>query len=131
MKHMKIAISGNVYMLPDILEVQEKLEARKHEVIPIYEFVEQLSEKSEKKKEKNRLSFFEKLKKSDALLIVNNYQKKGRSNYISGSSFLEMGFAHALGKKLFLLQGVPEVSYKDEILAMKPTILKGNLNKIN
>jgi nucleoside 2-deoxyribosyltransferase len=127
---MKIAISGNVYMLPDIMEVQEKLEAREHQVTPVFEFLDELEEKNEKKKEKNRLSFFEKLKKSDALLIVNNSEKNGRKNYISGGSFLEMGFAHALGKKLFLLQGVPEVSFKDEILAMKPVVLNGNVNNI-
>ena len=127
---MKIVVSGNVYMLPDIMEVQEQLETKKHKVFPIFEYLDELEEKNEKKKEKNRLSFFDKLKKSDALLVVNNSLKNGRKNYISGSSFLEMGFAHALGKKLFLLQGVPEVSYKDEILAMKPIILSGNLNKI-
>ena len=128
---MKIAISGNVYILPDIMEVQEKLEARKHEVIPVFKYLDQLEEKNEKKKEKYRLSFFEKLKRSDALLIVNTFEKDGRKNYISGSSFLEMGFAHALGKKLFLLQGVPEVSFKDEILAMNPIILNGNLRMID
>jgi len=127
---MKIVVSGNAYILPDIMEVQEKLEAREHEVTPVFKYLDQLEEKNEKKKEKYRLSFFEKLKKSDALLIVNTYEKDGRKNYISGSSFLEMGFAHALGKKLFILQGVPEVSFKDEILAMKPIILSGNLNKI-
>lgn len=127
---MKIAISGNVYMLPDIMEVQEQLEAQKHKVIPTFEYLDELEERNEKKKEKNRLSFFDKLKKSDALLVVNNTLKNGRKNYISGSSFLEMGFAHALGKKLFLLQGVPDVSYKDEILAMHPVVLGGNLSKI-
>ena len=127
---MKIAISGNVYMLPDIMEVQEELETKKHEVIPIFEYLDELEEQNEKNKEKNRLSFFDKLKKSDALLVVNNTLKNGRKNYISGSSFLEMGFAHALGKKLFLLQGIPDVSYKDEILAMHPVVLDGNLSKI-
>ena len=127
---MKIVVSGNVYMLPDIMEVQEKLETKKHKVFPIFEYLDELEEQNEKKKEKNRLSFFDKLKKSDALLVVNNSLKNGRKNYISGSSFLEMGFAHALGKKLFLLQGVPEVSYKDEILAMHPVVLGGNLSKI-
>lgn len=127
---MKIAISGNIYMLPDIIEMQELLEKRKHKVIPIFEYLDELEETNEKKREKNRLSFFDKLKKSDALLVVNNSLKNGRKNYISGSSFLEMGFAHALGKKIFLLQGIPELSYKDEIMAMKPVILNGNLNKI-
>ena len=128
---MKIAISGNVYMLPDIMEVQEKLEALSHEAVPTFEFIDQLSESDEAKKEENRLSFFEKLKTSDALLILNKSQKEGRENYISGSSFLEMGFAHALGKKIYLLQGMPEVSYKDEILAMHPIALNGDLGKIS
>jgi nucleoside 2-deoxyribosyltransferase len=127
---MKIAISGNIYMLPDIIEMQELLEERKHKVIPIFEYLDELEERNEKKREKNRLSFFDKLKKSDALLVVNNSLKNGRKNYISGSSFLEMGFAHALGKKIFLLQGIPDLSYRDEIMAMKPIILNGNLNKI-
>ena len=127
---MKIAISGNIYMLPDIIEMQELLEERKHEVFPIFEYLEQLEEMNEKKKEKNRVSFFDKLKESDALLVVNNSLKKGRENYISGSSFLEMGFTYALGKKIFLLQDIPDLSYKDEIMAMKPIILNGNLNKI-
>ena len=127
---MKIAISGNIYMLPDIIEMQERLEERKHKVIPIFEYLDELEERNEKKKEKNRLSFFDKIKTSDALLVVNNSLKNGRKNYISGSSFLEMGFAHALGKKIFLLQGIPELSYKDEIMAMKPIILNGNLNKV-
>ena len=127
---MKIAISGNIYMLPDIIEMQELLEERKHKVVPIFEYLDELEERNEKKREKNRLSFFDKLKKSEALLVVNNSLKNGRKNYISGSSFLEMGFAHALGKKIFLLQGIPDLSYRDEIMAMKPVILNGNLNKI-
>ena len=127
---MKIAISGNAYMLPDIMEVQEKLEARRHEVMPTFEYVGQMTESDELEKQKNRTSFFQKLKESDALLVLNKTSKDGRESYISGSSFLEMGFAHALGKKIFLLQGIPEISYKDEILAMKPVALNGDLEKI-
>lgn len=128
---MKIAISGNVYMLPEIMETQEQLEAKNHTVVQTFEFVEQLSELDESRKKKNRVSFLEKLKESDALLVLNNSQKDGRKNYISGSSFLEMGFAHALGKKIFLLEGIPEVSYKDEILAMHPIALNGNIDAID
>lgn len=128
---MKIAISGNVYMLSDILKVQEKLEFLRHHVNPTFEFVEQLSDDDETQKQKHRVSFFEKLRNSDAILVLNNSQKDGRENYISGSSLLEMGFAHALGKKIYLLQGVPQISYKDEIMAMEPIVLEGDLGKIN
>lgn len=127
---MKIALSGNYYALPDILEAEEFLENLKHEVVVAYEYVDQIKEQREEEKEKNRNSFFDKLKKCDALLVINSASKDGRKNYISGSSFLEMGFAHALGKKIFLLQGVPEISYKDEILAMNPIVLNGKLEKI-
>jgi predicted RNA-binding protein with PUA domain len=41
-----------------------------------------------------------------------------------------MGFAHVLGKKIFLLNDIPEISYKDEIKMMQPIILEGELSKI-
>ena len=118
-------------MLSDIMEMQEELESNGHEVVPTFEFLDQLSENDESKKQESRMSFFEKLKSCDALLVLNNLQKEGRDDYIIGSSFLEMGFAHALGKKIFLLQGMPEVGYKDEIMAMQPIVLNGDLKKIS
>lgn len=128
---MKIAISGNAYALADMVEIQEELEALGHKVTLAFEYVFQMEkERSEKKKQKDRLTFFEKIKKSDALLVINNFQKENRRRHISGCSFLEMGFAHALGKKIFLLQDVSDISYRDEILALKPVILNGNFKKI-
>jgi len=59
-----------------------------------------------------------------------NYDKRGIKNYIGGNSFLEMGFAHILQKKIFLLNGIPEIIYSDEIKAMQPTVLNGDLSKI-
>jgi len=127
---MKIALSGNVYAIADILETQEALEKLNHTVVVTYEYVAQLTEAAEKDREKNRKQFFSKLKKCDSLLVVNKARKGNKENYISGSSFLEMGFAHALGKRIFLLYGIPEISFKDEILAMKPKILNGDLKNM-
>ena len=59
-----------------------------------------------------------------------NYEKRGIKNYIGGNVFLEIGFAHVLGKKIFLLNEIPDMFYKDEIESMDPIVLKGNLNKI-
>jgi len=56
--------------------------------------------------------------------------KNGIGNYIGGNTLIEMAFAHVLNKKIFLLNPVPEISYKDEIIAMQPIILNGNLEKI-
>ena len=41
-----------------------------------------------------------------------------------------MGFAHVLNKKIFILNDIPEMIYIDEIKAMQPIILNGNLAKI-
>jgi len=43
--------------------------------------------------------YFELIKSADAVLIVNE-EKKGIAGYIGGNTFLEMGFAHVLGKKI-------------------------------
>lgn len=72
---------------------------------------------------------FNKIKDGDAILVINE-DKNNKVNYIGGNSFLEMGFAHVLNKKIFLLNPIPESSYKDEIVAMKPIILDGDLKKI-
>jgi predicted RNA-binding protein with PUA domain len=41
-----------------------------------------------------------------------------------------MAFAYVLDKKIFLLNPIPKISYSDEIYAMKPIILNGDLTKI-
>lgn len=70
------------------------------------------------------------IEKSDAVLVL-NYDKHGVANYIGGNSFLEMGFAHILKKPIFLVNDVPDISYyKTEIIAMKPAIINGDLNKV-
>ena len=73
--------------------------------------------------------YYEIIKEADAILVM-NYEKHGIQNYIGGNTFLEMGFAHVLGKKIFLLNPIPEMIYTDEIKAMQPIILNGDLSLI-
>ncbi len=73
--------------------------------------------------------YFQKIKNCDGVLIA-NFDKNGIKNYIGGNSFLEIGFAHALNKKVFLFNDIPDIGYQDEIIAMKPIILNGDLKKI-
>jgi len=73
---------------------------------------------------------FRKIEKSDAILVL-NFDKKGIKNYIGGNTFLEIGLAYWLGKKIYLLNPVPEMDYVTEIRAMQPTILNGNLSRIS
>jgi hypothetical protein len=60
-----------------------------------------------------------------------NHDKNGISNYIGGNSFLEMGFAYVQNKKIFLLNGIPDIALiRQEIEAMTPIVLDGDLSKI-
>lgn len=74
--------------------------------------------------------WYNSIKKSDAIIVC-NFDKKGIKNYIGGNTLMEMGFAHVLNKKVFLLNPPPtDVSYTDEIKAMVTLVLNGDLSEI-
>lgn len=137
---MKIAICGSMIFSKEMVEIADKLEQENHEIIlprnaekrAKNDLANETSHESIKNKVDNDLirDYFNKIKDSDAVLVVNMEKNKVKS-YIGGNSFLEMGFAHALNKKIFLLSDIPEMIYTDEIKAMQPIILKENLEKIN
>jgi dTDP-4-dehydrorhamnose 3,5-epimerase-like enzyme len=72
---------------------------------------------------------FEKLKDVDAMLVL-NYDKDGVQGYIGGGVLMEMGFAHALHKPIYLLHAIPDVPYRDEIEVTNPTVLAGDIKKL-
>lgn len=72
---------------------------------------------------------FRKIEQAEAILVL-NYDKKGIKNYIGGNTFLEMGLAFWLGKKIYLLNPIPAMDYLTEMHAMQPVILHGNLAEI-
>ena len=74
--------------------------------------------------------YYEIIKNFDAVLVV-NMTKNNIENYIGGNTLIEMAFAYVLDKKIFLFNPIPEISYKDEIMAMQPIILNGDLDKIH
>jgi len=71
----------------------------------------------------------QRLKKPDAILVI-NYPKKGIEGYIGGNTFLEMGYAFGLKKKIFVLFPLPHMDYEAEMHAMEPMVLDGDLGKI-
>lgn len=73
---------------------------------------------------------FEFINRNDLVLVYNFEEKNNIKNYIGGNTFLEMGFAHILNKKIFLLNEIPNMLYTSELVAMKPIILNGDLKKI-
>jgi len=68
---------------------------------------------------------------ADAILVL-NYEKNGIANYVGGNTLMEIAFAHTNGKKVFLMNPVPQdVSYSDEIGAMYDKVLNGDLSGID
>lgn len=74
-------------------------------------------------------NYWNEIKASDAVLVV-NIAKNGIENYVGGNALIEMAYAHVLDKKIYLLNPIPQMNYKDEIEAMNPTVLNGDFSKI-
>lgn len=73
---------------------------------------------------------FEEIEKSDAILVT-NYTKHGKANYIGPNVLMEMSTAFYLHKPIYILNGIPEDSpLIDEILGLEPIFLNGDLSKI-
>ena len=66
---------------------------------------------------------------ADAILVINN-EKNGIKNYIGGNTFLEMGFAHILGKKIYCLNSLPEEQSHiyQELVALQPIIINNDFS---
>jgi len=71
-------------------------------------------------------SHFDKVEWAEAVLIT-NYDKNHISYYIGPNTLMEMGLAFHLNKKIFLLNPVPEIAWKEEILGMRPVVINNDL----
>lgn len=71
----------------------------------------------------------EKIKNVDALLVL-NFDKENKKNYIGGATFLEMYNSFLENKKIYLFNDIPHGDLYDEIHGFEPTIINGNLNLI-
>lgn len=140
---MKITICGSSAFKEQMVDYKNKLQELGHEPVihPDYEafvrgekqdIVERIAtEHAAVKRQYGYIKWYhDAIAGSDAILVL-NFDKKGIANYIGGNTLMEIGFAHVNGKKVFLLNPVPqEVSYKDEIEAMMDVILGGKLELI-
>ncbi len=143
---MKIAICGSLNFTHEIKRIADELLKLNFDVhIPISsekilqgEFsLDEIKQEKENGKFADRAikydsirEYWKIIKESDAILIA-NFDKNSIKNYIGGNSFLEMGFAHILNKPIYLLNDIPSMIYTDEIRAMQPIVINGDLFKIN
>ncbi len=136
---MKIAICGSMSASVQMCEIEKNLTANGHEVF-LPENTEKyangdLQSETNHESAENKIKgdlirgYFDIINNSDAVVVA-NYEKNGIKNYVGGNSFLEAGFAHVLNKKLYFINDIPEIMYKDELVAMQPIILHGDLLKL-
>jgi hypothetical protein len=134
---MKIAICASMVFAERMVQIKAQLEQLGH-LVYISQFAEGYLGKTEKEQltvhDKNEhdaiRKFWEVIKKSDAILVL-NYDRKGIKNYIGGNTLMEIGFAHVLDKKIFLMNPIPDIEYyRSEVEAVRPVILEQDLSQI-
>lgn len=142
---MKITICASLDFSKEIGEVAKKLRAMGHELLLPASAEKvlngEMSLDSIKKAKSDGsivkqaiannviMTHYKKIVSSDAILVL-NYHKKDTPGYIGGSVLMEMGFAYVNNKKIFLWNGIPNMSYGDELETMQPIIIKHDLSKI-
>ncbi|MFH1575883.1 MAG: hypothetical protein ABIB55_02995 [Candidatus Nealsonbacteria bacterium] len=146
---MKITLCGSIAFYNGMLKTKTNLEKIGHEVelppsqvedgdgnqIPASEYykIRKISSDNDgwvwDRKEWAIRKHFNKIASSDAILVT-NYEKNSVKGYVGGNTLMEIGLAFYLKKKIYLLNEIPELSYKEEILGVKPVIINGDLGKI-
>ena len=134
---MKIVICGSMKFSKEMVGLQTSLNQLGFDQVVVPHNVEKYIANSMATGEstKNKIdqdlirAYFQEINSADAVLIA-NYDKNGVKNYVGGNSFLEAAFAHVLNKKLYFLNDIPEMSYIDEMKALRPVILNGDLKEI-
>lgn len=74
---------------------------------------------------------FKEIAGSDAILVM-NFEKHSKTNYIGPNVLMEMAIAFYLHKPIYVLNGPPKDSpLIDEILGLEPIFLNGDIKLIN
>lgn len=143
---MKITICGSIAFIDEMQDAKIQLEKLVHEVkmppseIPgehgsmmsakNYYHIRKATDTTDgwiwDRKEVAMRNHFNKVVWADAILVL-NHEKNNIPHYIGANTLLEMGLAFHHGKKIFLLNPIPEIASKEEILGMRPRIINGDL----
>lgn len=139
---MKVMISGSMAFAKQMYETKEKLEKMGFEVRLPFEtemhlknpsFVDNLGDNLQYCIDNDVIhKSFDYIAQADAVVVL-NYPRKGINGYIGASTLMEIAIAYHLRKKIFLLYDVPhfdKVRWAHEIAIMCPTVLQGDLTKI-
>ena len=70
------------------------------------------------------------IRAADAVLVV-NFDAPEAPGYVGISALVELAFGVALGKRAFVLHAVGEQPNRLEVLALRPTLLAGDVDAID
>jgi hypothetical protein len=139
---MKIAIIGSMKFAEEMIRTQKELQEMGHDALVPLGTEPHINDKDFVENLEDNLAFcikedimrrnFQQVANSDAVLVL-NYKRNGIDGYIGVSALMEMGVAHFLNKKIFLMQPMPdfnEARWAHEVAIMQPTIISNDLSKI-
>lgn len=138
---MKITICGSLTNTPKMLPIIKELEKNGHKCfwskgMDLYargnkDIIDRAKKDHASLKQDNDAIkwYYNSIKNTDCILVC-NFTKNDIRGYVGGNVLMEIAFAYVLDKKIFMLDIIPEVKHKDEIIAMKPIIINNDLNKI-
>ncbi len=130
-----ITICGSMKLIEKMKEIEQNLKDLGFDVLlpntsEVSDYT--IMSESEQYSHKNRMiiDHLDKIRQGDAILVVND-RLKDIDSYIGANSFLEIGFAYSMGKKVFLFNEIPQQPNSVEIGGMLPICLKGDLSFIS
>jgi len=137
---MRVGIIGSMQVTERMYEAAEELKKQGHDAFVVSIFAASFVGKDDDEKEKIKIhqknnedairKDMKIIEGTDAVLAL-NLDKDGVPNYIGGNTFLEIGYAHFLGKKVYLYNPIPQIPfYKTELVAISPVILNGDLSQL-
>jgi hypothetical protein len=136
---MRIGVIGSMQYTEKMIDLRDRLNKMGHKAFVTTladPFIGKADEEKEmikihQKNNKDAIREFWRLMQGGDAVLVANFDKNGIKNYIGGNTLMEIGFAHVLNQKVFLLNPIPDiVFYRTEIEAVQPIIVNGDLSKI-
>jgi nucleoside 2-deoxyribosyltransferase len=140
---MKIMILGSMTFAEEMLAAEQQLQELGFEGISPFDAKEHAQDTTLIDDFERNLRYcieenvmrkgFQQVADADAVLVL-NHEKNGVPGYIGTSALMEMGIAHWLGKRIFLLHEPPapeQCRWAHEVQIMQPTILHGVLHNLS
>ncbi len=128
----KITLCSSASFFEKLWVIKDAIEKRGYEVLlPSMENFNRRGEQGFAKIQHDLIrEHFRKIDKAHAIYVA-NFDKNGIEGYIGGNTFLEMGKAFDRGIPIFLMYPVPEISYRDELIALQPVIIGNNFETLD